>query len=133
MCTQMRARIEKVDVLGWNKYNVVHHHCGTWLSKRGRELVLNMIHPGTKNWKTFVHLIIRKPRTPKTIIFWNSNYVMDKDKIKRVSGLVNSLGGTLLKCSSKTQRVVTMISTEAKYLELLECAQGVKMVNMLIE
>ena len=58
---------------------------------------------------------------------------MDKDKIKRVSGLVNSLGGTLLKCSSKTQRVVTMISTEAKYLELLECAQGVKMVNMLIE
>ena len=36
-------------------------------------------------------------------------------------------------CSSKTQRTITLRSTEAKYVALLSCAQEVKFFNMLLE
>ena len=56
-------------------------------------------------------IIIRKPKVIRDVMFCNSNYATDKEKRNSVSGLVPTLGGTLLTCSSKTYRTVTLIST----------------------
>ena len=77
-------------------------------------------------------IITRKPMVLKAVMFSNSNYATDKETRKSVSGLVDTLGGTLLTCSSKTQRTVTLISTEAEYVALSTCAQEVKFVSMLL-
>ena len=59
----------------------------------------------------------------------DSNYATDKETRKSVSGLVATLGGTLLTLSSKTQRTVTLSRTEADYVALSACAQEVKFIS----
>ena len=72
-----------------------------------------MSHLGTEDWKTLGRLIgylkykdtkgiiIRKPKIMRDVMFCDSKYATDKDTIKSVSGLVTTLGGTLLICLSK--------------------------------
>ena len=110
-----------------------------------RELAVHMSHPGPEHWKALGRLIgylkgkqtkgviIRKPKVLKEVMFCDSNYATDKETRKSVSGLVATLGGKLLTCSSKTQRTVTLSSTEAEYVALSACAQEVKFVSMLLE
>ena len=64
-------------------------------------------------------------------MFCNYNYATDKYTRKSVGGLVATLGGKLLTCLSKTQRTVTLRSTEADYLALSACAKEVKFGIML--
>ena len=66
-------------------------------------------------------------------MFCNSNYATDKETRKSVNGLVATLEEELLTCSSKNQRTITLISAEEDYVALLECAQEVKFVKMLME
>ena len=106
---------------------------------------MHMSHPGQEHWKAlggFIgylkgketkFIIIRKPKVLKAIIFCDSNYARDKDTRNSFSGLVSTLGGTLLTCSSKFQRVVTLISTYLEYVALSACAQEVNFFNMLLE
>ena len=68
----------------------------------------------------------------KAVMFCDSNYSTDKEKIKSVSGLVAKLGGPLITCSSKTQRYETLSSTEAEYVALSVCTQEVNFVSMLL-
>ena len=75
-------------------------------------------------------IIIRKPEVLKAVMFCDSNYATEKDKRKSVSGLVDTLAGTLLTFSSKTNRTVTRISTEAEYLVLSACAKEIKVIIM---
>ena len=89
-----------------------------------------MSHPRPEHWKTLGHLIgylkgkktkviiIRKPKILKAIIFCDSIYATDKEKRKSVIGLVSTFGGTLLMCSSDTQRTVTFRSAEGEYVAL---------------
>ena len=75
-----------------------------------RGLVVHMSHPGTEHCKALGHLIgyikgkqtkgtiIRKPKVPKTVMLCDSNYAIDKETRKSVSGLVATFGGTLLTC-----------------------------------
>ena len=75
-----------------------------------RELEVQMSHLGTEDWKKLGRLIgylkgkenkviiIRKPKVLKAVMLCNSNYTTDKEKRKSVSGLVATLGGTLLTC-----------------------------------
>ena len=110
-----------------------------------RELEVHMSHLGTEHWKALGHLIgypkgketngtiIRKPKVLKEVIFCDSNYATYKETRKSVSGLVATLGRTILNISSDTQRTVTLISTESEYSTLLACAQEMKFVNMLLE
>ena len=63
-----------------------------------RYLAVHLSHPGTKNWKVLGRLI-------------KSNYATYKDTRNSVSGIVNIIGGTLLMCSTKTQRDVMSSST----------------------
>ena len=60
------------------------------------------------------------------------NYATDNDTRKSVSGLVATLGGILLTCFSKTQRTMTLSSTEAEYVALTACAQEVKFISMFL-
>ena len=77
-------------------------------------------------------IIFRNPKVLKAVMFYDSNYATYKDTRKSVSGLVTTLGGTLLIYLPKTQRTVTLSSTEADYMEFSACAQEVKFVSMLL-
>ena len=63
-------------------------------------------------------IIIRNPKVIRVVMFYDSNYATYKKTINSISGLVATLGGTLLTCLSKNQRTVTLISTEAEYVTL---------------
>ena len=103
---------------------------GPYVKNAAMELAVHMSHPGPENWKALVHLIVHlkgkytkgivivKHKVLKDIIFCGSNYATYKETRKSVSGLVSTLGGTLLTCLSKTQRNVTLSSTEAEYVAL---------------
>ena len=77
-------------------------------------------------------IIIRKPKVLKAVMFCDSNYATDKETRNSVSGLLATLGGTLLPCSSKTQRTVTLSRTEVEYVALLACTQEGKFVSMFL-
>ena len=103
------------------------------VSNTERALEVQMSHLGTEHWKTLGRLIgyikgkqtkciiIRNPKVMKAVMFCYSKYATDKDTRKSVSGLVSTLGGTLLTCLSQTHRTVTLIITEAEYLLLSAC------------
>ena len=87
---------------------------GPYVSKTARELDVHMSHHGTEHWKALGNfigyikcnntkgIIIRYPKVIKMVMFCNSNYAMDNETRKSVSGLVAKLVGTLLTCPSKT-------------------------------
>ena len=62
----------------------------------------------------------------------DSNYATDKETKDSENYLVATLGRTLLTCSSKNQRTVTLNSTEAEYVALPACTQEVKFISMLL-
>ena len=68
----------------------------------------------------------------KLVMFRDSNYTTDREIRNIVSGLVDTLGRTLLTCLSKAQRNVTLSSREAEYVALSTFAQEVKLVSMLM-
>ena len=70
-------------------------------------------------------IIIRNPEVLKAVIFCDSHYATDKETRKNVSGLVATLGGTLLMCSSNTQRTITLSSKYEDYEALSACLQEV--------
>ena len=98
-----------------------------------RALEVRLSHLGTEHWKTLGRLIwclkgkytkciiIRNPKVMKVVMFCYSKYATDKDTRKSVSGLVATLGGTLLMCLSQTYTNVTLIGTEAEYVLLSAC------------
>ena len=91
---------------------------------------------GTSYWiskKQKKRIIIRNPKVLKVGMFRDSKYTTNKETIKSVSSLVATLGLTLILGSSKTQRAITLISTEAEYIAVSECAQEVKLVNILLK
>ena len=84
------------------------------MANLARELAVHMNHPGPEHWKSLGRLIgslkvketkgiiIIKPKVLKAVLFCDSNYAIDKETRKSVSGLVAALGGTQLMFSSKT-------------------------------
>ena len=112
------------------------------MANAARELAVHMSHTGTEYWKALGRLIgylkaketkviiVRNLMILKVFIFCYFNYAKDKQKRDSVSGLVATLGGTLLMCFSKTQRTVTLSTTKAEYVALSACAQEVKVIIM---
>ena len=86
----------------------------TGVANEARELVVQMSHTGPEHWKELGILIDyikgkqikgivnRKPKVMKSVVFCYSNYSTYKETRNNVSGLVVTLGGTLLTCSSNT-------------------------------
>ena len=83
---------------------------------------------GKEIWKSLRYLIgyikgkntegtiVRNPKILKAVMFCEYKYTMNKETRKSISGLFATLGETLLTCSSKIQKNITLISTEAKYI-----------------
>ena len=65
-------------------------------------------------------------------MLYDSNCATDKETRKSVSALVDTLWGTLITCFSKTQRTVTLSSTEAEYAAMSACTLDVKFISMLL-
>ena len=117
---------------------------GPDVANAAREFAVHMSHPGTEHWKALgrfivslkgekiIGIIIRKPKVMKAVMFCDSNYATDKETRKSVSGLVDTLGGTILTCSLKTHRTVMLSSTKAKYIALSACAPDVNFISMLL-
>ena len=94
------------------------------------DLAVHMHHPDLEHWKTLGRfigylkgnntkaIIVRKSKFIKAVMFCDSNYATNKETINIVSSIVTLLGGTLLNCSSNTQRTITLVSTEVKYVYL---------------
>ena len=93
-----------------------------------RKLSVHMSHPGRDHWKSLARLIgylkgketkgiiVRYPKVTKLVMFCESNYATYKETRKSVSGLVAKLVGTLITCSSKTHKTMTLSSTDAEYM-----------------
>ena len=108
-------------------------------------MVVHISHPGPERWKASGRLIgylkgketksifNRNPKVIKSVMFCYYNYATDKETRKSFIVLVATLGGTLLKCYSNTQRTVTLSSTEAEYVDLLLFTQEVKFISMSLE
>ena len=58
-------------------------------------------------------IVIRKPKVLKDVMFYDSNYAIEKYTRNSVSGIVATLGGTLIACFSKTKRTVMLSRTDA--------------------
>ena len=109
---------------------MVYNQSGRDVVNAAMELAVHMSTIGTEYWKALAHfigylngkytkgIVIRKPKVLKTVILCDSSYATDKETRNSVIGLVATLGGTLLTCLSKTQRTVTLISTDAEYMAL---------------
>ena len=67
-----------------------------------------------------------------SLMFCESNYAIAKKTRNSVSGLVTTLGGAILPCQYKTQRNMTLSSTEAEYVAFSACVQEAKFVSMLM-
>ena len=93
-----------------------------------KELEVHMIHPGTEDWKALGRLIeyirgkytkgiiIIMTKIMKAFMFCDSKYATDKEERKSVSGLFDTLRGTVLLCSPKNQSTVMLSITEADYV-----------------
>ena len=64
-------------------------------------------------------VIVRNPKVLKTVMFCDSNYDTNKEKINSVRILGATLGVTILTCQQKTQSTITLSSAEAEYVALL--------------
>ena len=114
------------------------------MANAARELSVHMSHPGREHWKSLGRLIgylkvketkgiiVRKPKVMKSVMKCDLNYATDKETRKIVSGLVATLGGTLLMCLLKVEMTVTLSITEEEYMELSACAQEVNLLTTLL-
>ena len=117
---------------------------GSGVANVARGLAVHMSHPGTEHWKALGLLIgclkvkgtkgiiIRKSKVLKSVMFCDSDYGICNETRNWVSGLVATILGTLRTFLSKTQRTVTISSTEADYIPFSSFAQEVKFVSMFL-
>ena len=75
----------------------------------------------------------RKPRELRQYNFADSSFAPNADDRKSVSAEVVTLGGVPISISSRTQKCVTLSSSESELVALTSCAQETKFVQMLLE
>jgi hypothetical protein len=85
----------------------------------------------TKN----IGLILKPNMTNKWVITGksDSDYAGDKDSRTSVSGYVVYLNGALIAWKSKSQKIVTLSSTEAEYMALCDLCTEVLFIKQLLE
>ncbi len=115
------------------------------LANAVRELSSHMANPNDDHWKELGRLVgylkhrppagltFRRPTELRSISLSDSNYGTDPDTRRSISGRVSTLGGMITGWSSRKQATVTLSSTEAEYIALTECAQEMRMMNMLLQ
>ena len=110
-----------------------------------RELASHMSCPTVEHWKALTRAIgfvknnldrrvkIRAPKTLRIISYTDSDWAGNKDTRRSVSSFIVTMGGMPLILGSKTQRVVSLSSSEAELVALTLCAQESKFAQMLLE
>ena len=78
-------------------------------------------------------LRLRKPKTLKIEAWCDSDYSLNKDNRRSVTGYIVTLEGCIMNWQSKAQKSVSLSSTEAEYVALSMCAAKCKFVNMLVD
>jgi hypothetical protein len=68
-----------------------------------------------KEYQDDIKLTYRKPRELHVVSSVDSNYVMDKDDRRSVSGALHTVGGMLTNWMCKTQSNVLLSSTQTKF------------------
>ena len=86
-----------------------------------------------KKEKDNIKLTYRKPHDLRCVIMVDSNYAMNKDDRRSVSGAIHTVGRTITNWCSKTQKNVTLSSTEAEYCALALGAQELRFTQQLLE
>ena len=110
-----------------------------------RDLAHHMSNPGSMQWKAMerivgylkgkrLHgLIFRKPEALTAVQYCDANYATDPDLRRSVSGMISTIGGMIVNWSSRTQKIVTLSSTESEYVALGECGQELKFICMFLQ
>ena len=110
-----------------------------------RELASHMSCPNEEHWKALTRAIgyiknnidrrvkIRTPKGLRIISYTDSDWAGNKDTRRSVSSFIVTMGGMPLILGSKTQRVVSLSSSEAELIALTLCAQESKFAQMLLE
>jgi len=78
-------------------------------------------------------LKLRKPKELRPEGWVDSDYATNKDTRRSVSGFVMTVGGALVSWVSRTQKSITLSSTEAEFVALSLCATEAMFVDMLLE
>ena len=128
-----------------------------WLVKKvaikctniARELAQHLDKPNETHWRAVARVVgylihrkksgnlkdlrLRKPKTLKIEAWCDSDYGSNKDNRRSVTGYIVTLGGCIVNWQSKTQKSVSLSSTEAEYAALSMCAAECKFVNMLVD
>jgi len=118
---------------------------GPELGNAMRELAEQMVKPNSKHWQAVEHVvgyvthepfqgvIFQKPKNLCPYIYADSNYAMDKNDQRSISGRVSTLGGMLVGWSSKKQNTVLLSSCEAEYISYGEVCQEAVFMNQLLD
>ena len=110
-----------------------------------RELAKFFGNPGPTHWAALEKLVgyikyiqedikvtYRKPKELRVINYVDSNFSSNKDDRKSITGMHCTLGGTLTGWASRTQKSVTLSSTEAEYVALATCCQDARYVQQMV-
>jgi hypothetical protein len=85
-----------------------------------------------KKHRRKVKLTYRRPRDLQSVAMVDANYGSNRDDRKSVSGAIYTVGGSITGWSSKTQKSVTLSSTEAEYCAMAMGAQEVMYARQLM-
>jgi hypothetical protein len=114
-------------------------------SNGAREMARQFGNPGPDHWRELekyvgylkenekdVKLAYQRPRELRVVSNVDSNYAMNKEDRRSVSGHIHTVGGTIVSWMSNTQQTVALSSCEAEYISLASGAQEVKFLQMLL-
>ena len=110
-----------------------------------QELAAHMSNPNQEHWKLMDHLIgyikgtigepsmiLRKPLELRCVSFVDASYGNTSEGRRSVSGEMHTVGGMISAFSSRSQRTVSLSSTESEYIAAGSAAQEMIFQQMLL-
>jgi transposase InsO family protein len=111
-----------------------------------RELTSFMDGPAHEHWKALGRCIgylkgsqgsyglkLFRPNSLQIQAWVDSDYATNKDTRRSTTGFLVTVGGCLVSWQSKTQKAVTLSSTEAEFVAMSLCAAECKFVSMILD
>lgn len=110
-----------------------------------RELATHMANPNESHWKAIGHLvgylkgtvgkpalILRQPKELRVVSFVDASYGNSAEGRRSVSGELHTIGGMISAYSSRTQKTLSMSSTESEYIAASSAAQEIMFQQTLL-
>ena len=83
--------------------------------------------------KNDIKLTYKRPKSWELLVAVDSNYAANTDDRRSITGVLVTIGGTLVSWTSKPQGTVSLSSTEAEYQALCFATQEVRFIQQLLE